>query len=166
MLRFALEFPEGWDVMNTPAQVAAREPGQQHFMLLQTVDQPRGRTLEEIALRSMSSARLQARSTDSAADSTALDAHVGVYQGSIRASVTSRMRAAHIVSTAAQVYLLAGFAPRDEFAQVDRDIDAADPIVPAADRSAKPMTSAPTGSTSTPCARATRGSRLRRAAAD
>ena len=43
-LRFALEFPEGWDVMNTPTQVAAREPGQPHYMLLQMVDQPRGRT--------------------------------------------------------------------------------------------------------------------------
>src|SRR5919106_349414 len=31
VLRFALEFPDGWEVMNTPSQVAAREPSQAHF---------------------------------------------------------------------------------------------------------------------------------------
>ena len=35
LLRFALEFPEGWEVANTAEQVMAREPGTKHFMLLQ-----------------------------------------------------------------------------------------------------------------------------------
>ena len=59
-LRFSLEFPEGWEVMNTPTQVAAREPGQPHFMLLQTVDRPSGRTIDEIGVRSMANAGFKA----------------------------------------------------------------------------------------------------------
>ncbi len=47
-LRFAMAFPEGWEVTNTPDQVAAQEPGHKHFMLLQHVDRPTGRTLEAL----------------------------------------------------------------------------------------------------------------------
>ena len=71
MLRFAVEFPEGWEVMNTPTQVAAQEPGQQHYMLLQTVDQPRGRTLDEIAARVDGQRAASAKSTASAPPSAA-----------------------------------------------------------------------------------------------
>ncbi len=122
-LRFALEFPEGWDVTNTPSQVAAREPGQPYFMLLQMVDQPRGRTIEEIAVRSMTAARFK-RLEGQPTDLNGLAAHVGVYQGTIDGIGEVTMRAAHIAS-GRQVYLLGGFAPRDQFARIDRQIDTA-----------------------------------------
>lgn len=121
-LRFALEFPEGWDVTNTPSQVAAREPGQPHFMLLQTVDQPRGRTIEEIAVRSMTTARFT-KVEGQPIQLNGADAHIGVYQGRIDGIGDVTMRAAHI-SSGRQVYLLGGFAPRDQFARIDRAIDA------------------------------------------
>ncbi|MGH9173710.1 MAG: M48 family metalloprotease, partial [Vicinamibacterales bacterium] len=117
VLRFALEFPEGWEVMNTPSQVAAREPGQQHFMLLQMVDQPRGRTPEEIAVNSMNGAGF--RRVDGANTTLhGLDAHIGLYQGSIQGIGDVIMRAAHIVH-GREVYVFAGFAPRDQFENVD-----------------------------------------------
>jgi predicted Zn-dependent protease len=117
VLRFALEFPEGWEVMNTPSQVAAREPGQQHFMLLQMVDQPRGRTAEEIAVNSMRGAGF--RPVDGATTTLAgLDAHIGLYQGSIQGIGDVIMRAAHIVN-GRQVYVFAGFAPPNEFEKID-----------------------------------------------
>jgi predicted Zn-dependent protease len=121
-LRFALEFPEGWEVMNTPVQVAAREPGQPYFMLLQLVDQPRGSTMEEVALRSMSAARFR-RLEGQPSRLNGLDAYIGLYQGSIDGIGNVTMRAAHIANLR-HVYLLGGFAPRDRFARVDRLVQA------------------------------------------
>lgn len=123
ILRFGLEFPEGWDVMNTPDQVAAREPGQPRFMLLQTVDQPRGRTIEEIGVSSMTGAGFR-RLEGQQMDLNGLDAHVGVYQGRIQGIGEVLMRAAHVMN-GRQVYVVAGFAPRGEFPTVDRAIDSA-----------------------------------------
>lgn len=123
VLRFALEFPDGWEVMNTPSQVAAQEPGQQHYMLLQLVDQPRGRTPEEIAVNSMGGARFK-RMDGSNTNVNGLDAHVGLYQGSIQGVGNVIMRAAHIVN-GRQVYVFAGFAPRDRFEKIDGQVTAA-----------------------------------------
>ena len=80
--------------------MAAQEPGQQHYMLLQRVDQPHGRTLEEIALRSMSERAASSGSTGSATSLNGLDAYVGVYQGELSGVGRVMMRAAHIVGTA------------------------------------------------------------------
>lgn len=117
VLRFALEFPEGWEVMNTPSQVAAREPGQPHYMLLQLLEQPRGRTPEEIAVNSMGGAGFR-RIEGGATTIGGLDAHLGLYQGSIQGTGDVIMRAAHILH-GRQVYVFAGFAPRDGFAPID-----------------------------------------------
>jgi predicted Zn-dependent protease len=122
VLRFAVEFPDGWEIMNTPAQVAAREPGQPHFMLLQEVDSRQGRTIEEISQRSMSGAGFR-RIDGQGTNVNGLDAHLGLYQGSIRGIGDVVMRAAHIAN-GRQVYVLAGFASRDAFDKVDREIQA------------------------------------------
>ena len=45
LLRLGVTFPEGWELVNTAEAVMAREPGTEHFMVLQTVEQPRGRTV-------------------------------------------------------------------------------------------------------------------------
>ncbi len=122
-LRFELTFPEGWDIVNTPEQVAAQEPGQKHYMLLQHVDRPQGRSIEEVATRSMMAARFQ-RVDGQIASLNGADAYVGVYQGQLDGIGVVTMRAAHI-QAGRQVFLLGGFAPRDNFARVDREIDAA-----------------------------------------
>jgi predicted Zn-dependent protease len=121
-LRFALEFPEGWEITNTDEQVAAQEPGQKRFMLLQEVDRPTGRTLDEIATRSMSGAGLK-RVNGQPTTLNGVDAFVGIYQGQLSGVGRVMMRAAHI-QQGRQVYLLAGFAPEAEFATVDREIEA------------------------------------------
>jgi predicted Zn-dependent protease len=123
VMRFALEFPDGWDVVNTPSQVAAREPGQPYYMLLQLVDQPRGVTVEEIAVRSMRGAGFRLLDGQQASVN-GLDSYVGRYQGSISGVGNVVMRAAHI-QQGRQVYLLGGFAPRDRFDRIDRQLDAA-----------------------------------------
>lgn len=122
-LRFALDFPEGWDVTNTPEQVAAQEPGQKHYMLLQHVDRPQGRSIEEVATRAMAAARFT-RVEGATTSLNGADAHVGVYRGQIEGVGAVTMRAAFI-QNARQVFLFGGFAPREEFAQVDRELDAA-----------------------------------------
>jgi predicted Zn-dependent protease len=121
-LRFALEFPEGWDVVNTAEQVAAQEPGQKRFMVLQHVDRPIGNTLEDIATRSMSAARFK-RVEGAPASLNGADAFFGLYRGSLSGVGQVLARAAHI-RLGRQVYLLAGFAPESEFASADRDITA------------------------------------------
>ena len=120
VLRFALQFPEGWEVMNTPTQVAAQEPGQKRYMLLQFVEQPRGRTPEEIAINSMQGAGFK-RVDGGRTTINGLDAHVGLYQGSLQGLGAVVMRAAHIVN-GRQVYMFGGFAPANEFGLVERMI--------------------------------------------
>ena len=120
VMRFAMEFPEGWDVINTPDQVAAQETGQPHYMLLQLVDRPQGNTAEEIAARSMTAAGFR-HSDGQPTNLGGLDAYVGLYQGQINGVGRVMMRAAHVIH-GRQVYVLAGFAPEAEFAKVDRTI--------------------------------------------
>ena len=123
MLRIALDFPEGWEVVNSPDQVVAREPGSQHYMLLQMVPQPRGRTIEEVARDAMR--RAGYRPLDGSSGQVGgLDAYVGVYRGSIGGVGRVLMRAAHI-AVGRQVYVVAGFAPEGEFDRANRAIEPA-----------------------------------------
>ena len=120
LMRIALEFPEGWEVANTAEQVMAREPGTKHFMLLQQVEQPRGRDIDQVAIDAMRRAGYSV--IDGSHDTLGgLDAHIGVYRGSLSGVGKVVMRAAH-VAMGRQVYVFAGFAPEGEFDQVDREI--------------------------------------------
>jgi predicted Zn-dependent protease len=121
-MRFALEFPEGWDVQNSPDQVAARDADQNHYMLLQLVDRPQGRTIDEIAARAMASAGfkpIEGQRTQIGG----LDAFLGLYQGQLSGIGRVVMRAAHIAH-GRQVYVFAGFAPEAEFAKIDKEVSA------------------------------------------
>jgi predicted Zn-dependent protease len=122
MMHIALEFPDGWEVANSAEQVMAREPGTKHFMLLQMVDQPRGRTIEEVARNAMRQAGY--RPLDGSLEHLGgLDAYVGVYQGSLSGVGKVTMRAAH-VAMGRQVFVFAGFAPDREYDRVRHDIEA------------------------------------------
>jgi predicted Zn-dependent protease len=122
-LRIALEFPEGWEVANTAEQVMAREPGTKHFMLLQQVEQPRGRDIDQVAQDAMRRAGYSM--LDGSRESlSGLDAHVGLYRGSLDGVGKVVMRAAH-VAIGRQVYVVAGFAPEGEFDLVNREIEPA-----------------------------------------
>jgi predicted Zn-dependent protease len=117
MMRIGLEFPEGWDVVNSEASVMAREPGTDHYMLLQQVAQPRGKTLEDVARAAMRSAGYT--EIEGGSDRlSGMNAYVGVYRGKVRDVGAVRMRAAH-VEMGRQVFVVAGFAPDKEFDHVD-----------------------------------------------
>ena len=132
-LRFAIDFPDGWDVVNGTAEVVAKEPGTGVVMLLQPVPQARGRTMREVALLSMEQAGLRAVS---GGETTihGLRAFVGTYQGSLRGMGPVTVRAAHIEQDRS-VYLLAGIAPADLFSR-------AEPGVSRAIQSFRPLTRA------------------------
>ena len=109
--------------------------------------------------RSMSSAGFKAVDGQRT-DINGLDAHVGLYQGSI-SGVGRRDDARRAYRGRTQRLHAGRVCARDGFARVDREID-------AAIQSFRPLTAArsrrtfdPIGSTSTPCAPATRGNRLR-----
>jgi predicted Zn-dependent protease len=123
LLRLGVTFPEGWEVINSPDAVMAREPGTEHYMVLQEVEQPRGRaTVGDAAIAAMRSAgysvvegRLERINGQ--------DAHIGLYRGNAKGTSKGKvlMRAAHI-AMGRQLFVLAGFAPEAEFTLVDRDV--------------------------------------------
>ena len=129
LLRLGLTFPEGWDVINSPEAVMAREPGTEHYMVLQEVEQPRlraelrrlgGRSVGDVAVAAMRSSGytvVEGRIEQI----NGHDAHVGLYRGTAKGTGKVLMRAAHI-SVGRQMYVVAGFAPEAEFALVDRDV--------------------------------------------
>jgi predicted Zn-dependent protease len=123
MLRVALEFPEGWEVANSAEVVMAREPGSKRFMLLQLVDQPRGKDIQTVALDAMRRAGFRTISGEMTRLS-GHEAYMGVYRGEVRGAGEVLMRAAH-VAMGRQVFVVAGFAPEAEFDQADRDISPA-----------------------------------------
>jgi predicted Zn-dependent protease len=129
LLRIGLKFPEGWELTNTPSAVMAQEPGTQHFMVLQEVEQPfaragsagQARTVADAAVEAMRRAGFKiVNGTMQTINGN--DAHVGTYRGKTKDVGEVVMRAAH-VQVGRQLYVIAGFAPQDEFDVVGRDIE-------------------------------------------
>jgi predicted Zn-dependent protease len=116
-LRFRIDFPNGWDIQNTPEQVMAKAPGADVYMLLEQVQMPRGNGVDNIARAQMENAgfRMLSGSRDRI---NGLDAFIGLYQGSLEGLGDVRMRAAHIVHNG-NVYLVAGFAAVKVFDPLD-----------------------------------------------
>jgi predicted Zn-dependent protease len=128
LLRIGVKFPDGWELTNTPEAVMAQEPGTQHFMVLQQVEQPLGQGYRAQATRSIADAAIAAMKKAGYAnvDGTMQringnDAYVGVYRGNAKDVGKVMMRAAHI-AVGRELYVVAGFAPEAEFSVVDRDI--------------------------------------------
>jgi predicted Zn-dependent protease len=120
MLRIGFTFPEGWEVVNTAETVMAREPGTQHYMLLQQVSQPRGSSLEQVAFDAMRRAGYTEVSGGERTRIGGLDAYTAVYRGNLNGVGRVMMRSAHI-GIGRQFYVVAGFAPEKEFDLADRD---------------------------------------------
>jgi predicted Zn-dependent protease len=116
-LRFAFDFPSGWNVENGQTQVAAREPGGKSVILLQLVTRPQGRTLEEVALGSMQRAGFRTVS-GSPTTINGLMAFVGSYQGTLQELGRVQVRAAHIAHNR-DVFFVAGIAPIDLYDRVE-----------------------------------------------
>ena len=123
MLRLAVTFPEGWELTNTAEAVMAREPGTNHFMVLQEVERQGNPSLGELAVAVMRRGGYTV--VDGRVDRVnGNEAHIGLYRGDAKEVGKVMMRAAHI-AIGRQVYVVAGFAPEKEFEQVDKDILAA-----------------------------------------
>ncbi len=117
VLRFRIDFPSGWEIQNSPQQVVAKAPGADIFMLLQLVEQPRGRNIEEIAFNSMGKAGF--RSVQGGRTTiNGLDAFVGVYQGQMEGLGAVATRAAHIAHNKS-VFVVAGLVSARLFEQAD-----------------------------------------------
>jgi predicted Zn-dependent protease len=120
-LRFALEFPEGWEVQNSATVVMATQPGQELFMLLQLAENTRGGDLERIAEEEMGSAGYRLRSGGEA-DINGLDAFLGTYSGQVDNIGEVVARVAHIRHDR-DVYVLGGLGPADTFLRVEGDVN-------------------------------------------
>ena len=117
VLRFRIDFPDQWEIANSPREVVAKAPGADVFMILQGVEQPQGRNIEEIARNSMRNAGFRA-SQGEPTSIDGLDAFMGVYQGRVEGLGAVVMRAAHIMYDGT-VYLVAGLVQPDAFQQAD-----------------------------------------------
>ena len=121
-LRFALDFPRGWEITNAPAQVTAKAPEAEAYVLLQLVQNARG-PLDEVAVESMGRAGFRLRE-GRRATINGLEAVVGTYEGRLPNIGPALARAAHIAH-GGRVYLVAGLAGRELFPRVARDFGAA-----------------------------------------
>jgi predicted Zn-dependent protease len=121
-LRFALEFPEGWEIVNMPQQVVANEPGTRHYVLLDVVQATGARSLGDLAQRSMQAAGFRAVSSGGQERVNGLDAWVGTFQGSLQDVGAVVARAAYIAHER-NVYRVIGFAPRETFDRIAPEIE-------------------------------------------
>jgi predicted Zn-dependent protease len=112
VLRFALTFPQGWEIQNTKTQVVAKAPEQEMYVLLQLVQNPQG-SIEQVARNGMASSGWR-HVSGQRADINGLDAYVGTYQGTMQGLGNVVTLAAHIVHQRS-VYVLAGLTPANSF---------------------------------------------------
>jgi predicted Zn-dependent protease len=122
-LRFALTFPEGWTIQNGAAQVVAKAPDADWYVLLQIVKDPLGRTASDIAASDMSRAGFS-RLSGSATTIGGMEAYAGTYEGTLQDAGKMRAYAAHVVD-GTHVYLIAGLAPPDQYERVEAAFGAA-----------------------------------------
>jgi predicted Zn-dependent protease len=114
-LRLAVTFPKGWEIQNTPAQVAAKAPEHEDYMLLQLVPDARG-SVQQTAQTGMANAGFRQLNGKPATINGA-DAYVGTYQGTLQGLGNVVVLAAHVVHERS-VYMLAGLAPPDDLTAV------------------------------------------------
>ncbi len=120
VLKFRIDFPKDWEIMNSPSQVVAKAPNAEIYMLLEPAEQPQGRTMEDVAANAMGRAGFRLR----AGDRTTIDgleAFIGLYEGELEGLGKVMMRAAHIAYQR-DVYMLAGMAGADLFPQAESAI--------------------------------------------
>jgi predicted Zn-dependent protease len=111
VLRFAVTFPEGWEISNGETQVTAQQSASSNVaMLLQPV-QGTG-SVQQLGPSQLTRAGWQQLSGD-ATTINGLEAYVGTYEG-VSQGVRLRLRAAH-VKAGDQVYVVAGLAPAAQF---------------------------------------------------
>ena len=119
-LRFAVEFPEGWEVQNSEAVVLAKQPGEEIYMLLQLSENPSG-DLRTIAQTTMEDAGYRFRSGRETTIN-GLDAYLGTYGGHVDGLGEILARVAHI-RHGRNVYAVGGIGPVGGIALVEHDVN-------------------------------------------
>ena len=122
-LRFALEFPDGWEITNSEEQVVAQEPGNKVFMVLRTIDPRVGRSIDQAAQQHMKSSGY--RTTDMTQTTIGgMQAVVGTYEGNASGIGKVIARGAH-VQLGRSTFFIGGIAPPDMYGRVAADFDRA-----------------------------------------
>ena len=122
-LRFALAFPDGWEISNSDEQVVAQEPGNKVFMVLRTIESRRGGSLDQVAQQHMKESGYKATDLTSATIS-GMQAVVGTYEGNASGIGKVMARGAHVV-LGRSVYFIGGIASPDLYPRVAADFDLA-----------------------------------------
>src|SRR5687767_12789808 len=112
-LRFRLDFPDKWATANSARQVMAQAPKGDAFVLLQLVPQPKGSSIQDVAVASMQQAGL-AHVRGERTTIGGFEAYVGNYQGLIDGLGQVASRAAHL-RYGDNVYVIAGLTPPEAF---------------------------------------------------
>jgi predicted Zn-dependent protease len=119
-MRFRMEFPQGWQIQNTPQQVVAQPKGGGAFVFLQLV-QARGGSMQDIAAADLGQTGLQfVEGGETRVNG--LPAFVGTFQGQMQQMGDVVLRSAWI-SHNNQVFRLAGLAPRQSSRQLQQVVD-------------------------------------------
>jgi predicted Zn-dependent protease len=121
-MRFRMEFPQGWQIQNTPQQVVAQPPGGGGYVFLQLVQQPRGQSLQDIAAADLGQTGL--RFVEGGETTVnGLQAFVGTFQGQLQQMGDVVLRSAWIAHNK-QVFRLAGLASTNNYRQLQQAVDA------------------------------------------
>jgi predicted Zn-dependent protease len=111
ILRFAVRFPEGWEIANGAEQVLARQGESTSTAMLLQLGAGTG-PVEQVASASMAKSGWREIEGDRTRIN-GLEAYVGTYQG-VMSNTPVMIRAAHVRS-GDQLYVIAGVAPSAEF---------------------------------------------------
>ena len=122
-LRFALEFPQGWEITNSDEQVVAQEPGNKVFMVLRTIEPRMSRSLDQVAQEHMRESGY--KPTDlTAATIGGMQAVIGVYEGNASGIGKVTARGAHVV-LGRSTFFIGGIAPPELYMRVSGDFERA-----------------------------------------
>jgi predicted Zn-dependent protease len=118
-LRFAVTFPDGWDIQNSKQQVVAKAPGAEIYILLDLIKQPQGSTIQEVALADMRRAGFQAVQGGETTIN-GLPAFMGTFEGSMQNLGRIGVRAAYVPINRT-VYRVAGLTTAANFDRAQED---------------------------------------------
>jgi predicted Zn-dependent protease len=116
VLRFAVRFPDGWEVRNSDEQVSAQPPGEGNAAMILEVASGGSGSVEQTARTNMLQAGFR-ETSGQRTDINGLGAYIGIYEGTMNGTPIT-LHAAHIRS-ADQTYVIAGVAATSQFARLD-----------------------------------------------
>jgi predicted Zn-dependent protease len=120
-LRFALAFPEGWEITNSEEQVVAQEPGNKVFIVLRTIEARLGSSLDQVAQQHMRESGYRATEVTSSSVG-GMPAVVGTYEGNASGIGKVMARGAHVVLNRS-TFFIGGIAPPDLYPRVAGEFD-------------------------------------------